>query len=241
MSDPATPANNKRSDNLLFRSHMEICRIMQTLGQEHSQVSAEIKNGHPFSSHVLAVDPGNNRFVIAYSAHKLINAMLLNSPSVEFTATDKQGLNYTFTVTAPEETQVGGENGIQFALPKALLLHNRREHPRIPVSGDLSLRCVADEAGFIPFESHITDISHDGLGCLIYDPDISLEKGTILKGCRIVTPNGDAVIADMELRYATPTRLPDGTLANRAGFQFVQRPDQIAKLVKLYIQDMDKK
>lgn len=241
MSEPAVPEKKSRTENLLFHSRIEICRIMQLLAIKHSPVSAEIKNGHSFASHIIHVDTRADRFSIAYSEHKSLNSMLLDSPSVKFTAADQQGLLFTFVAADPEEAQIAGNSIIRFALPTTLLLHNRREHPHILIPADVSLRCVADEAGFIPFESHITDISHDGLGCLIYDPDIALEKGMILKGCRIITPQGDAVIADLELRYAKPITLPDGTLANHAGFHFVQRPDQIGKLINLFVQDLDKK
>jgi c-di-GMP-binding flagellar brake protein YcgR len=240
MSEPAVPVKKSRPENLLFHSRIEICRIMQLLATEHSPVSAEIMNGHPFSSHILSVDVGANYFSIAYSTHKAINAMVLKSPSVEFTATDRQALNFTFAGTAPEETLIEGEHAIKFALPKSLLLHNRREFTRHPVDADLSLRCIADEAGVIPFESHVTDISHDGMGCLIYDMEVRLEPLTILKGCRIITPGGDAVVADLELRHISSATLPDGTLAHRAGFRFVDQPEGSAKLVNVFIQDLGK-
>lgn len=229
-----------RPDNLLFRSHIEIARIMQVLAQEKCKVSAEIKNGHPFASFMISANLAADRFAISYSPHKTINTMVLSSPEVEFTATDREGLNFTFTGTAPEEIQIGGEPAIQFAMPKSLLIHNRREHPRIPVPAELSLRCIADEGGFIPFESHITDISHDGLGCLIYDMDINLDDGALLHGCRIMVPGGDAVVADMELRHVTTIPQPDGTLAHRAGFRFVEKPADLAKAIGLFIQDLDK-
>ncbi len=241
MNTTPAPEKKSRSENLLFRSRLEICRILQVLAQEQSPLSAEIMHGHPFTTRLVAVDPETDHFAIAYCAHKQINAMVLKSPSVEFIATDKKGLHFTFEAAAPEEVQVGGEPAIQFALPKALLLHNRREHPRIPLAADASLRCIADADGFIPFESHVTDISHDGLGCLIYDPEINLEAGAVLKGCRIILPNGDAVVADLELRYTATDTLADGSLANRSGFQFVEKSPELTKLINYFIQDLDKK
>jgi c-di-GMP-binding flagellar brake protein YcgR len=240
MSEPAAPAKSAKPENLLFRSRLEISRILQTLGQAHCTISANI-NGHPFSSRLLAADTGTGRFVIAFTEHKVINAMLMKSPKVEFTATDQQGLHYSFEAANPEETVLAGEHAIQFSFPKALAMHNRREYPRYAVPAEVSLRCVADEGGFMPFESHINDISHDGLGCLIYDPDIHLETGTILHGCRIVLPNGDAVVTDLELRYAAGIKLPDGSLANSAGFRFANQSDDLAKVIQQFIQELDKK
>ena len=230
-----------RPENLLFQSHIEICRILQVLAQAHCAITAEIGEGHHFASFLLAVDLAASHFYIAYGTNKTLNIKLIAAPSTEFTATDPQNLHFTFTGASPEETLLGDQPAIRFNMPKALLLHNQREHPRLPVPSNLSLRCVADEAGVIPFESHITDVSHDGLGCLIYDPDINLEKGAVLKHCRIVIPSGDAVIADLVLRHITTVPLPDGTFAHRAGFRFATRTDDQQKVINLFIQDMDKK
>lgn len=240
MNTPAAPAKTPHPGNLLFRSRIEICRILQLLTHEHSTVAATLQNIHPFVSRLLALDAESGHFVIAYCPRKATNAMLLESPSVEFMATNHHDLYFTFEATAPEEVQFEEQPAIQFSLPKSLLMHNRREHPRLPFPVEVSLRCVADAASVMPFESHVTDVSHDGLGCLIYDPDINLEPGTFLKGSRIIIPNGDAVVADLDLRHITMATLPDGTAVHRAGFRFAQKPADLGKLVDLFIQDLDK-
>jgi c-di-GMP-binding flagellar brake protein YcgR len=229
-----------KPENLLFRSRIEIARIMQVLVRKRSAVAADVKNGHPFHSRIIAFDPATERFAVAYGPHKQINAMVLDSARVEFTATENPDLYFSFEGTAPEETKIDGEPAIQFTMPGMLYLHNRREHPRTAVSADVSLRCVADESGFIPFESHVTDISHDGMGCLIYDPGVNLEAGTILKGCRIITRDGDAVIADLELRHIGMVALADGSQVCRAGFRFAHKTTEQDKLIGVFIKDLDK-
>lgn len=240
MSAPAIPGNRTRPENLLFRSRLEICRILQLLAQEQSPITAESGTGQPFASHILAVDPGGNRFTVACSAGQPVSALVPTSPAVEFTCTDQHGLHFSFAASFAEEIQFGGQPAIQFALPNMVLLHNQREHPRIPAPADLSLRCIADEAGVIPFESHIVDISHDGLGCLIYSRDINLDVGSVLRGCRVILPNGDAALVDLEVRHVATATLPDGRTVHRAGLRFVQRREEISRLVDLYIQDLGK-
>jgi len=239
----SAPANNKkaRSDNLLFHSHIEICRILQMLAHEHCHIVAEVGEHLAFKAFLLGLDLPHGRFTTTFSSNKDANSALLTFPdAVEFTATDAQGLLYTFKASSPEETQIDGQPAIHFALPKVLLLHNRREHVRLDTE-NLSLRCVADAEGFMPFESHVTDVSHDGLGALIYDLSINLDQGAILKGSRIITPKGEAVTADLELRHISTTQLPDGTSLHRAGFRFIQPPIEVSKLISLFIQDLDKK
>lgn len=231
-----------RPDKLLFHSHIEICRILQMLAHERSHIEAEVGARYIFKAFMLDLDLAHARFSTTFSANKEANSALLAFPdALEFTAADAQGLLYSFEASAPEETQIDGQPAIHFKLPKVLLLHNRREHERLDTSAAPTLRCIADGAGYMPFESYVTDVSHDGLGVLIYDTNIHLEAGAVLKGSRIILPNGEALTTDLELRHINTTQLPDGTLANRAGFRFLQAPSEITRLIGIFIQDMDKK
>lgn len=239
MSAPANHGKTEPLENVLYRSRIEICRILQTLAKERSSMFMEIGSSRMFVSRILLVDPRMGHFIISYCANKLLNSKVIELPSFKFTA-NYQDAHLVFEVSNPTETQFDGQPAIQFALPKTLILYHRREHPRIPIPAEASLRCIAEEGGFVPFESHITDISCDGLGSMLYDRDIKLEPGTVLKGCRIIIPSGKAIVADLELRYVTMITLPDGTLANRAGLRFIQRPDEIAGLVNFFIKDLDK-
>lgn len=235
----ATPRKTRPPENVLYRSRIEICRILQALEKGRSSIFAEIGSGRTFVSRILLVDPRMGYFISSYCANKLLNSRLLKLPSLKFTA-NYQDAHLVFEVLNPAETLFDDQPAIQFALPKTLISYRRREHPRISISVASSLRCIAEAGGVAPFESRISDISHDGLGGMLYDCDIKLEPGAVLKDCRIIIPNGKAVVADLELRYVTMVRLPDGTLANRAGLRFIQRPDEIAELINFFIQDLDK-
>lgn len=239
MSSPANNAKTKPPENVLYRSRIEICRILEALAKNSTSISAESSSGWIFRFCILHVDQQLGYFVISYCANKALNNKLLKLPSVKFTANHNGGY-VEFAVSNPAETQIDGQLAIQFALPTALILGNRREHPRIQVPAEASLRCIADAEGFAPFESRISDISHDGLGGMIYERDINLKPGAVLKKCRIIIPGGNAVIADLAVMNIKMITLPDGTLANRVGLRFIQRPDEITELINYFIQDLDK-
>lgn len=239
MSAPANCGKARLPKNALYHSRIEIQRILQTLASEGIPVFAEIGDEKLFVSQILSVDPATSCFTIAYCAEKSINSALFEQPSVKFSSNRDEAL-LEFEVAGASDTLCDGHPAIQFAFPRTLTLLHRREHPRIPVPVEASLRCIAEAGGFAPFESRIIDISHDGLGGLLYDRGINLKAGMVLKGCRIIIPGGKAIVADLGLRYITTVTLPDGTLANRAGLRFIQRPDEIAELVNFFIQNLDK-
>ena len=236
--DSSKPPLHPLPENVLYRSHLEICRILRTLAKNRSSIFAEIGTGWTFVSHILLVDSRRGSFVSSYCANKLLNSKLLELPSLQFTASHRDA-HFMFEVLTPAETRFKGQPAIQFALPDALILYHRREYPHLPHLVAASLRCIADAGGIAPFEAHITDITHDGFGEMLYDRGIKLEPGAVLKGCRIIIPGGKAIVADLELRYITMVSLPDGTLVNRASLHFMQRPDEITGLVNFFIQNLD--
>ena len=237
-TDFSKTAQHTPPGNVLYRSRVEICRILQFLVSDSCPVSTEIGNNRQFVSHILSVDPDAGYFVVAYSADKSANSVLFGLPSLEFSANHHSG-HLVFQVSKPTDMQFDGKPAIQFALPQSVTLNHRRKQTRISVPEDVSLRCVADEGGVISFEARITDISLGGMGGLLYGGDIILEAGTILKGCRIIIPGGKAVIADLEVRYTKRIASPDGTSINRAGVRFVQKPDGIETLIDMFARNPD--
>jgi c-di-GMP-binding flagellar brake protein YcgR len=243
MISPAAPgktAPHPVPENVLYRSRIEIGRILQALVSAGRPVSAEIGDDKHFVSRMLSVDPDTGYFVIAYCANKSLNSALFKQSSLEFTA-NHQNAHLVFQVSNPSDTLFEERPAIRFALPQSLIIYHRRERPRIPIPADVSLRCIADEAGILPFEARIIDISLDGMGGMLYDRDIAIEAGTGLKHCRIIIPGGKAIITDLEVRNSAMMALPDGTFANRAGLRFIQRPKEIESLINMFVQNLDDK
>jgi len=227
--------NSSNATGVLFRSRTEITRILKELAHDDAVLSAAVGDEEQlFLTRVLHVDPGGEVFVSAYSQEKQVNNALLKEQSVAFRA-NKGFWRIEFTAPGPTETVVDGIAAVRFALPQALVQSHRREHPRFRVPSDVSLRCIADAAGVASFEARIVDISRSGIGGMIYDPGFQLSPGTVLKGCRIVIPTGEAIVVDLEVRYTVSLVQPDGGLAQRSGVRFIGEPEGIDKLLKTFV------
>ena len=109
---------------------------------------------------------------------------------------------------------------------------NRREHPRFKVPLDVPLRCIP--VGVSSFEVQIVDVSRNGMGGMIYDPSVLLMPGTLLKGCRLVVPGGEAIVVDLEVRNTRSIVQPGGRLARRSGVKFLDEPIGIDALLKMF-------
>lgn len=230
-----TQENASRATGTLFRSRIEITRILKQLARNRAVLSAQVgEDAKLFLTRVLQVDPDGEFLVLAYSEERRANAALLEQASVVFRASDKRG-RIEFATRAPSETVFDGAPAVRFALPHMLVRSQLREHPRFKVPADASLRCVADSAGVAPFEARIVDISRGGMGGMIYDADVRLAPGTVLRRCKIMLSGEKAVVADLEVRYTVLMVQPDGRLARRSGVKFLAEPSGINALLKRFV------
>ncbi|HUK04154.1 MAG TPA: PilZ domain-containing protein [Burkholderiales bacterium] len=108
----------------------------------------------------------------------------------------------------------------------------RRAFERAKVPPERMLRFVASAEGVNYVEASILDISPGGIGILQAGPNVSLEAGMFLKGCRIEIPGEDPIIVDLEVRHTGPAVLADGTPAQRAGCRFLNLPHASANLLE---------
>ena len=225
--------------NALLESRIEICRLLVAISQSHHSLSADI-GSHIFITHILHVDLRAEHLIVSFCANKMLNNLVLESDTLRFTGSYMDA-HIAFDLSTPTEVQFHDAPAIQYPLPVSVVLYHRRDCPRADIPANLSLRCIADEGGIMPFESRITDISHDGFGAIQYEVDINLEPGTILKACRIMLPGNEPVVADLELRYTLLSLQPDGSAVHRSGFRFLSKPEGLGRLVGTFMQDLDKR
>lgn len=223
--------------NTLYRSRIEICRLLEVLALNSSSLFVEFGT-NTIESRILFFDPDNGHFDCSYGANKKLNSKLFKATSLKVTS-HFQDADLVFEVSNPTEAEFDGQPVIRFTLPNMLIRYHGRKAPRFSISGEASLRCIADTDGILPFEAHIIDISHDGLGGIVFDPEIKLEPGAVLKRCRIIIPDGRAVVADLGVRYMKAITLPEGVPAIRAGFRFIQTPAEIPELINYFNQNFD--
>lgn len=230
-----TPDDASRTTGVLFRSHAEITRILRQLAHDGAVLSAEVGDpGQLFLTRLLHVDPAGEFFVLTYSEEHRTNTALLEQASVVFRTSDKRG-RIEFAAAAPSETVFDGGPAVRFAVPQTLVRSQRREHLRFKVPSDASLRCIADSAGVAPFEARIVDVSRGGMGDMIYDPDVRLAPGTVLRGCEIMISGSKPIVTDLEVRYTVSIVQADGRLARRSGVKFLGEPEGIDALLNRFV------
>jgi c-di-GMP-binding flagellar brake protein YcgR len=184
-----------------------------------------------FQAPLLHVDARAGRIVLARSSVEAANAAVLARPRCTFHC-EMGGWHVEFVAAEPRSVRYRKRNLIQCRFPELLASNPRRAHDRVRLKPPLPLRVHADAAGIMPFEALILDFGSGGVGFLAYASSITLEPGTVLRGCRIVLPGGAVCTADLEVRYSQAITLPNGKRAMRSGCRFLRPCPPLEALAK---------
>ena len=209
----------------------EIAAVLAIVQGEKGSITAHLKGGELlFTSQLRTVDPVGAWIIIDPSADEAANAALLARPRCTFFASIPGG-HVEFAAADPQRIEHDGKPAIRLKFPNVLADRQRREYDRTAVWPQIPLVCVADDGGILSFKGGLVDISIGGLGFLMYDPNITLEPGTVLKGCRIDPYNDAPLVVDLEVRYSEMVDLADGTHAERSGCRVVEHPESLKEFV----------
>lgn len=235
MSELSTRLAN--TGQLLVYSGIEIDRILSSMVDERSAVSASLPQQDMFLSRLLRVDPVKQRLLIAESDSRQANAELLKLPAVNFRCHHRWG-QFAFSGARPRPAELAGERAIEMVSPTVVLaLQHHKKVVRAAVARSApDLRCQLP-LGTITLESRLVDMSMDGHAFLLGDAGLPICAGTWIRGARI-TPSGEGpVSADIELKYVMACVLPSGERATRIGCRIAAASDVMEKLIKRFVID----
>ena len=227
----ADPAGDTQREEQVRRSPSEIAQVLGLILTRREAITAYLQSGEvKFTSKLLRVDPIKSCIVIELDPDEAATAALLSRPRCTFFATLPNG-HVEFVAADPQKVVHEGTPAIRLHFPDVFSYRQRRAEDRAAVSPQIPLECLADAGGVLSFKGGLVDISAGGVGFLIYDPSITLEPGTVLKGCRIDAENEAPLILDLEVRFTEMVSLPDGTRAERSGCRVIERPETLKEFV----------
>jgi len=225
------PQGKVQTEGRITRSPAEIVRVMEALVARKEPIKSHLRGGElQFVSRLCYVDPDGQHIVIEASSSEAANVELLERSRCTF-FTDPARWHVEFVASAPERIMLYEKPAIRLGFPDVLSNTDKRAQARATGSPSVRLHCVADEGGVISFESWVVDVTQDGIGFLTYDRNITLEPGTVLKGCRIEPERIEPVVVDLEVRYSELVSLANGARAMRSGCRFINAPSTIKHVI----------
>jgi c-di-GMP-binding flagellar brake protein YcgR len=225
------------SGQLLVRSGIEIGRILDSMVQEHATLTAKLPTPVMFLSQLVYVEPVKGYMLLSYCDHKAANDAALATPKLTLRC-NHRGSQFAFTGTGPHKAMHQGKPCIQCQLPTLMLaMQQRRAVTRVEVPLRAPVSCTV-RMGPLTFEAQVADISLDGMGILVSDSAIPACAGTRLEHARIRHPQHEPIAVDLEVRYVTRVKQPNGERVTRIGCKIIGSPRHLEELIRLFIVDL---
>jgi flagellar brake protein len=219
---------------LLVRSGQEIARLLGAMLQDADVLIASPRKAEViFISRLLEVEPRDDYIVVECADYKQSNTSLLAEKSPRFYCSHR-GLSYRFAARNPHEIKHRGAVAIRAGFPTAMLVQQRRSHDRVRIPAPIPVRCEVP-FGVLSFDAAVTDISLEGVGVLVFSPDIRMEAGSRIEGARIVAPKRKPITVSLEVDSVKRVRRADGRPANRAGCRLFAAPGDMDQLTRLFM------
>ena len=216
---------------VMSRSPVEIARVLAMLLGRGQPLRCDLAGGElVFESRLLHIDPARAYILLAPGASAPALVALLARPRASFQSSP-DGWHIEFAASGPQRAAHAGRPAVRLDFPEILVTQQRRMQERVTVQPFAPLHFVADAGGPLSFDGALIDISSSGFGFLQYAPGITLEPGTVLKGCCIELPKNPSVTVDLEVRHSRMTDLPDGSRVVRSGFRFLNSTPELNALL----------
>jgi hypothetical protein len=196
---------------LLVRSGIEIERLLSSMADDRATVTAHLPSKLMFLSRVVSVSGDEQQVMIAYSDHKPANAEVLAASTVTFKC-NHRGAQYAFACTKPRHGAHSGQPAIRMTAPPIMLAAQPRAfaaRPQFPNAVDV--RC---------------------------DLAIPVCEGTRLKGARVRPNEREVLKVDLKVDKVSQAMLPDGKRATRIGCRIMAEREELEKIIRLFIVDL---
>jgi Flagellar regulator YcgR len=235
MPDIASRLSN--TGQLLVRSGIEIDRLLRAMVDERTAVQASLRDVM-FLSRVVAADADEQQLMLAYSEHKPANAAVLALPAVTLKC-NHHGAQFAFSCTKPRQAMHSGHPAIRMTAPAIVLAQEQRRpltRPKhVPAEADVTCEL---RLGLQAFGAKLVDVGLDGAAYMLCDPAIPVCAGTRLQGARIRAAGTEPVVVDVDVSKVDHAKLPDGKRATRIGCRIAAGREDIEKLIRLFIIDL---
>lgn len=203
----------------LVTSPREIASLLRKLSARGQLVRLAIQGGSDTALTVLLeIDEDSGSLVFDRTRSALQNQLIADGAALWFdTALDR--IRIVFEADGAALHDYLGQPAFRCALPAGLYRLQRRESYRVP------LRCPIQ----IPFrtaqgihlvEAELRNISAGGIA-IVVDEILDAAIGRLYQDCRIVLPDGEAIITSLRIANTQQVMLPGGGTSRHLGCQFL--------------------
>ena len=237
--------NAAEHDALLARytlhSRTEILFLLRAIQKRKLLVNLDLPGSRQIIvTSVLNVNEANNTLILDSARGDALNHELLTGKGAEF-VTQLDGGSITFATGPVSLCEYEKLPALRITLPKSLIRLQRREHFRVPLPIANPIKCIVPpEDGGDPITAHLVDIGCGGVAMAETGGCLGTETGRMLRDCKLLLPETDAIVTTLEVRNSAQIRLHNGAFQTRLGCKFIDLPNDMAAKLQRFVMNIER-
>jgi c-di-GMP-binding flagellar brake protein YcgR len=231
------------AERYLIRDRLEVVGLLRSLVDGRVLVTVVYGNGGVFFvSALLDVRPERNVVIVDGAVDDAAHAAALASSRLTF-VTQQDGIRIQFQAARVAEISFEGQRALRVPIPDAVMRLQRREHYRMRVPSGEPLACELRLQPGKPALQRVSvrDISCGGLALVDWPDGAAPQAREIYRSCRLLLPDDDPLVTDLEVVYVLDRTEADGKRVRRAGARFVDLPGKLVTRVQRYITHLERR
>lgn len=220
------------------RTPAEVAFVLRAMARQHALVSAYYGGDDAFAlTTVLEADADRNELILD-EVHRDHAPRLLASRRIRLVGTQDR-VEIQCILEGVETVQFRGRPALRSALPQTLLRFQRREYYRVPTPAAEPVIClIPTPRGAV--KATVLDVSGGGVGLLVPQGSLTLERGTVLSDCRLTLPRIGTLEADLWVAHVEDMAQPTGIPGLRCGCAFADLDRRSCRLVQCYVVQLER-
>ncbi|VAX08580.1 hypothetical protein MNBD_GAMMA25-838 [hydrothermal vent metagenome] len=226
-------------DKYLLESKAAIIQKLRQLGKSKNNITAHFGGGkYSLLTQIVDILPDKNLLVLDYGSNEATNKKMLKSKHVVF-KTQHDGVTAQFKTNHLQKAKLHGKPAFACTIPDSLLWVQRREfyRVRVPLRDKVLCELIHDKDVLLPYP--VLDISIAGLAIQVEEVEYKLESGMNFDSARLILPNGESGLVNIEVMNQLPMRPDDPTGKQRFGCEFRNLSTDISAKIQRYIYDIE--
>ena len=226
-------------DKFRMDSDIEILYILRSMMKANTLTTLTFGNSEGFIlTNIINIDLKHREVIFDYGTDQASNRCALKADKFNvFTLLNR--VEIQFVCHDVEKIKFEGKNAFRARIPESLLRLQKREHYRIDMPVNRSLKCKVPlpEGGYT--EVVLQNISRGGMAVLDLDHRVDFESGADYRGCLLDLPSIGTIKLNLQVKSVSEITQRGGIKCLRAGLQFDEDTEEkTLSMIQRYVMQL---
>ncbi len=185
----------------------EIVSLLQQAYRGRTIFSVHLKGDTQlYSTLLLGIYADHGFFVLDELTPKEGHEQLLNNQTLQISGR-VEGVMLSFTTRLIEAREKAGVPFYKIAMPEFVLYKQQRKEHRISTTGHwMPFHGIESFKTKKALRGYVSDLSQKGIGLIVEDTELPLNRQDILSNCRVTLPDEEEAPFSLEVRFIAENR-----------------------------------